>query len=262
MGFLRKLFRQPYRSLQEYIMKLLDTSGGNTKLAKNNRDIKLRVAGLSMMPDDLLCIMRWIAACALECLRSSGRGTFDSVERARQAKTDWYHEDRKAFIAQLIKEITLFEKLCIRTGVECWIRLNVLSDVRWELEQNGAIPQQFPNINFYDYTKVSKRLKKLPANYQLMFSYSKAKDYEKYVEKALQTDVPMSVVFYGPMPSTFLGREVVNGDVSDILNLYQRGKIIGLTYKVAKAKDGAEKIDPRKSDFVVDTSRIPLLIAA
>jgi hypothetical protein len=243
-------------------MKLLDTSGGNTKLAKNNKDVKLRVAGLSMMPDDTVCIMRWIAACAKECLKLAGRGTFNAVERARQAKTDWYHSDRKAFIAQLIHEITLFEKLCKKNEVECWIRLNVLSDVRWELMQNGAIPQRFPDINFYDYTKVSKRMKKLPANYQLMFSYSKAEEYQTYVEQALQTDVPMSVVFLGPMPKTFLGREVVNGDVSDILNLYQRGKIIGLTYKVAKAKAGEDKVDPRKSNFVVDTNCIPLLIAA
>ena len=243
-------------------MKLLDCSGGNTKLAKNNKDVKLRVAGLSMMPDDTVCIMRWIAACANECLKLAGRGTFNAVEQARQSKTDWYHADRKAFIAQLIHEITLFEKLCKKNGVECWIRLNVLSDVRWELMQNGAIPQRFPNVNFYDYTKISKRLKKLPANYQLMFSYSKAEDYQTYVEQALQTDVPMSVVFLGPMPKTFLGKEVVNGDVSDILNLYQRGKIIGLTYKVAKAKAGEDKVDPRKSNFVVDTNRIPLLIAA
>ena len=214
------------------------------------------------MPDDTVCIMRWIAACANECLKLAGRGTFDAVEQARQSKTDWYHSDRKAFIAQLIHEITLFEKLCKKNEVECWIRLNVLSDVRWELEQNGAIPQRFPDINFYDYTKVSKRMKKLPANYQLMFSYSKAEEYQTYVEQALQTDVPMSVVFLGPMPKTFLGREVVNGDVSDILNLYQRGKIIGLTYKVAKAKAGEDKVDPRKSNFVVDTNCIPLLIAA
>ena len=74
-------------------MKLLDCSGGNTKLKKNNKDVKLRVAGLSMMPDDILCVFRWIAACALECLKFAGRGTFDAVERARQAKSDWFHTD-------------------------------------------------------------------------------------------------------------------------------------------------------------------------
>ena len=248
-----------------WFKKLLDTSGGNNKLRKNNKDVKLRVAGLSMMPDDIVCAMRWIAACALECLRYSGRGIFDAVEMARQAKTDWYHEDREAFIAQLVKEIALFEKLCIKNGVECWIRLNVLSDVRWELEQNGAIPQRFPNVNFYDYTKIAKRLgDKLPPNYQLMFSYSKKPEYQKYVTQALKTNVPISVVFYGPIPEVFLGRRTVNGDDSDILNLYQQGKVIALTYKVAKRKKGEPKVDIRESQFVVDTrdGLIPAIKAA
>ena len=244
------------------MIKLLDTSGGNTKLAKNNKDVLIRSAGLSMMPDDDLCVFRWIAACALECLRYSGRGRFNAVMAARQAKSDWFHADPEAFLKQLIHEITLFEKLCNKSGVECWVRLNVFSDVRWELAAY-AIPQMFPNINFYDYTKHAHRLKKkLPDNYSLMFSYSKAPEYQKYVEIALQTDVPISVVFYGPMPDTFLGREVVNGDVSDIINLSQKGKIIGLTYKVVKAVAGEEKIDPLKSNFIVDTTRIPLLNAA
>ncbi len=246
-------------------MKLLDCSGGNTKLKKNNKDVKLRVAGLSMMPDDILCVFRWVAACALECLKFAGRGTFDAVERARQAKSDWFHAEKEAFIAQLIHEITLFEKLCKKNGVECWIRLNVFSDVRWELKQNGAIPQRFPNVNFYDYTKHAHRLKrKLPDNYTLMFSYSKAIEYQKYVDIALTTDAPISVVFIGPIPETFLGREVYLGDESDILNLAQRNKVIALTYKVAKRKKGEPKVDISKSNFVVDTrnSRIPLLIAA
>ena len=248
-----------------WFKKLLDTSGGNNKLRKNNKDVSLRVAGLSMMPDDIVCAMRWIAACALECLRFSGRGIFDAVEMARQAKTDWYHEDRESFIAQLVKEIALFEKLCLKNGVECWIRLNVLSDVRWELKQNGSIPQRFPNVNFYDYTKIAKRLHhKLPSNYQLMFSYSKAEDYQPYVEKALKTDVPISVVFLGPIPDIFLGRRTVNGDDSDILNLYQRNKVVALTYKVAKRKKGEPKVDIRKSEFVVDTRNglIPAIKAA
>ena len=239
-------------------MKLLDCSGGNTKLAKNNKDVKLRVAGLSMMPDDTVCIMRWIAACANECLKLAGRGTFNAVEQARQSKTDWYHSDRKAFIAQLIHEITLFEKLCKKNGVECWIRLNVLSDVRWELMQNGAIPQRFPNVNFYDYTKVAKRLTKMPRNYKLMFSYSKAPDYQGEVQKALLTDVPMSVVFYGPFPSIFMGKEVVDGDKSDILNLDARGKVVALKYKVAKGKG----IDPADHMFVVNTHMIPTVQVA
>ena len=36
-------------------MKLLDTSGGNTKLRKNNKPIEIRVAGLSLYPNDFIC---------------------------------------------------------------------------------------------------------------------------------------------------------------------------------------------------------------
>ena len=239
-------------------MKILDTTGGNTKLSKNNKDVKLRVAGASMMPDIKLCPMQVIAGCKEPCLESSGRGGFDAVKAARQAKSDWYHSDRQGFIAQLKHELTNFLKLCKKNGVQCWVRLNVLSDVQWELATNGSIPQSFPEINFYDYTKVAKRLTKMPRNYRLMFSYSKAPKYQGEVQKALLTDVPMSVVFYGPFPTTFMGKEVVDGDKSDILNLDARGKVVALKYKVAKGKG----IDPADHMFVVNTHMIPTVQVA
>ena len=139
-------------------MKLLDTSNGNTKIRKNNKDTKIRVAGLSLYPNDSLCPMRHVAQCAKPCLVSSGRGGFDNVKNGRQAKTDFYMNDRTGFIKQLKKELTNFEKLCNKTGVIPYVRLNVISDIQWELETNGAIPQSFPNINFYDYTKRAARL--------------------------------------------------------------------------------------------------------
>ena len=239
-------------------MKLLDTSGGNTKLKKNNRDVKIRVGGNSMMPNIQLCPMQVIAGCKEPCLESSGRGNFDNVKKSRQAKTDWYKSDRAGFIAQLKKELTNFVKLCKKNDVEPYIRLNVISDVQWELATNGSIPQSFPEINFFDYTKVAKRLTKMPRNYKLMFSYSKAPKYQGQVQMALKTDVPMSVVFYGPFPKTFMGKDVVDGDQSDILNLDQRGKVIGLKYKVAKGKG----IDPADHIFVVNTHLIPTVQVA
>jgi hypothetical protein len=235
-------------------MKLLDTSGGNTKLKKNNKDVTGRTAGLSMRPNINLCPMQVVAGCKEPCLEASGRGGFDSVKAARQAKTDYYMQDRVGFIAQLKQELVNFEKLCAKNGVVPYVRLNVISDVQWELATNGAIPQAFPNINFFDYTKVAKRLAKLPRNYKLMFSYSKAPAYQKQVQLALKTDVPMSVVFYGPMPTTFMGKVVVNGDNSDIENLKHKGKIIGLKYKVAKGKG----INPMEEVFIVNTNHIAL----
>ena len=231
-------------------MKLLDTSGGNMKLRKNNQDIKLRVAGLSLMPDDTICPMRNVAQCKEPCLQYSGRGNFGNVTNARQTKTDYYHQDRKEFLRQLSHELTNFEKLCRTSNVEPWARLNVISDVQWEKTTNGAIPQAFPGIQFLDYTKVAKRLGNTPTNYNLIFSWSGAAKYKPQVRKALATKAPISAVFHGPLPKTFLGREVVDGDNSDVENVFKFDKIIGLKYKLAKG----QAINTIDSVFIVNTT--------
>jgi len=239
-------------------MKLLDTNGSNTKLKKNNKPIDIRVAGLSLYPNDLVCPMRNKAKCKKPCLRASGRGAFDSVENARKGKLNYYMKDRAGFIKQLTKELINFEKLCNKNGVVPYVRLNVISDIQWELKTNGEIPQLFPNINFYDYTKIAKRLTKTPSNYKLMFSYSRAPDYQDQVRLAQKTNVPISVVFYGPMPSVFLGKKVINGDDSDIENLKHKNCIIGLKYKIAKGQG----VDPLDAPFIVNTNCISLKMVA
>ena len=92
-------------------MKLLDTSGNNTKVKKTNdfRSKKvvdkfgnyIRLASLSMRPDDILCPSRHLAGCAEPCLVSAGMGAFSNVEAGRQAKTDFFHNDREGFLDQL-----------------------------------------------------------------------------------------------------------------------------------------------------------------
>ena len=231
-------------------MKLLDTSGNNTKLRKNNKDIKIRVAGLSLYPiDTRICPYQDIAQCKAPCLSDSGFAkVYKSVNNSRKAKTDFYLNDKENFIIQLKNELYNFEKLCKKQQVTPYIRLNVISDIQWELKANGSIPQTFPGIQFYDYTKIAKRLGKTPDNYELMFSYSNAPGYQQSVKKALKTDVPISVVFFGNMmPSHFMGKEVIDGDSSDIVNLSYKNKIVGLKYKSV-----GDKINPVDSTFIVN----------
>ena len=218
-------------------MKLLDTTGDNTKLEKTNKGSEYRVAGLTLFPDDKLCPARHIAECAGPCLQSAGRGAMSNVISGRKAKAAFYHSDTAGFLDQLRKEITNFEKLCNKTGKKPAIRLNVLSDIQWE---RHGIPQEFPNVLFYDYTKISKRLGKTPSNYKLMFSYSGADKYQKHVKEALKTSVPMSVVFKGTLPETYSGRRVIDGDKSDLDNLFAGKVIVGLRAK-GKAKTDTSK---------------------
>jgi len=227
-------------------MKLLDTTGANSKLAKTNKGDKFQVAGLSLMPSKALCPWALKANCFDVCLESAGMGIFSNVKSGRQAKADFYTNDRESFLAQLCQELSNWEKLCIRKGVKPAVRLNVLSDVQWE---KHGIPQKFPGIFFYDYTKIAHRIGKTPSNYKLMFSYSGAADYAIAVEKAAQGDCPIAVVFRDSnFPATFLGRPVVNGDASDLDNVIAGRVIIGL-----KAKGKAVK---GETDFIVETNII------
>ena len=158
---------------------------------------------------------------------------------------------------QLNKEIQNFISLCIRNGESPAFRLNTISDIPWE---RYGIPQRYPQAYFLDYTKSAQRLHNLPSNYDMIFSYSQEPKYQKQGKRALLTDRPVAVVFRGfvPVGSYFLGREIVDGDLSDIKNQKQRGKIIGLKLKGNEAKKS-------KSLFIVAPSQAspaPFAIAA
>ena len=73
-----------------------------------------------------------------------------------------------------------------------------------------------------------------------MFSYSGADKYQKHVKEALKTNVPISVVFKGTLPETYSGRRVIDGDKSDLDNLFAGNVVVGLRAK-GKAKTDTSK---------------------
>lgn len=209
-------------------MQLLDTRGANPKLKKTGDAAPFRYAGLSLFPDAELCPGSKAAGCLDTCLAEQGRGRFNNVREARQNKKAFFREDRAAFLDQLHRELFNFTKLCDRTGERGAVRLNVLSDFRWE---TLGIPQAHPDLLFVDYTKRVNRLGKTPDNYRLIFSYSGRPQYRKQFAKALKTLLPIAVVFRGGLPAKFLGRPVIDGDRDDIANAFATGQIVGLTAK-------------------------------
>jgi hypothetical protein len=227
------------------VKKLLKTSGENTKIAKTITKAggAIRIASLSMMPDATICPGSKAAGCFHTCLKSAGMGAWHSVAAGRQSRTDYWHADQAGFLDQLRRELRAFVKTCKRQGLKPVARLNTISDIAWE---SHGIPQAFPEILFYDYTKRAARLGKVPANYLLMFSYSGRDQYAAQVERAEQSNAPMAVVFNGPMPEYFAGRPVIDGDESDLVNAMAGRVIVGLK---AKGKAGNDR-----SGFVVHTS--------
>jgi hypothetical protein len=176
-----------------------------------------------------LCPLADRAKCAEACLNTAGRGAMSNVQMARLRKTLFFLQYRELFMPMLIKEIG---NLSRRYGSKLLVRLNGTSDVRWE---NFGIVQAFPDVQFYDYTKIPNRV--LPANYDQTFSGSGVPEYQPIMFKAINRGLRVAMVFRteDSIPSTYAGLDVVSGDNSDIRHLDPSGVIVAL-YAKGKAK--------------------------
>ena len=195
-----------------------------------------------------LCALADKAKCHVGCLHSAGRGQMNSVQQSRANKTEWFIVDKIGYIDALINDLTKFSQKCERKGIKPCVRLNGTSDIQWE---KMGIMEQFPNIQFYDYTKIVKRAyAKLPSNYHLTLSYSEADmDYAESVYKATrETKTNMAVVFRNKhsIPKTFRGLRVVDGDKDDLRFLDPKGVVVALYAKGKATKDD--------TGFVIDVA--------
>ena len=216
--------------------------GSNAKIKKPDTGEEYIIAGLSLMPSDYaeginVCPMSKLAGCRETCLVWAGRGNMPSVVNARTRKTELYRDDRETFFMMLRGDIHAFIYDCKKHDVKPAIRLNVISDINYR-----KIIEEFPQVQFYDYTKNIKWHKKVaPANYHLTFSYSEASPkYMKLFEPVWKSSYNIAVVFKGKtLPDTYRGRKVINGDLSDHRFLDESGVVVGLLAKGKARKDNS-----------------------
>lgn len=228
-------------------MKLLST--GNPKVLKgmsqgyNTYILHLAPANVSGYET---CAKR-TAGCTAACLNLAGRGgmfkrgeSTNVIQEARKRKTKMFFENRAEFMRLLVADIELAIKQSKRLGLTPVFRLNGTSDLAWEkYEVPGArnIFELFPTVTFYDYTKIlGRKVKDIP-NYHLTFSAADGNDAD--VVKAIQQGYNIATVFgikkTLPMPETYMGLPVFNGDESDLRFLDPHGVVVGL-YAKGKAK--------------------------
>ena len=186
-----------------------------------------------------LCPMAQTAGCEKACLYSAGRGRFSNVQAARIRKTMLWRDNRALFLNQLEQDIDKFAAYCRKRALSPAIRLNGTSDIRFE---RFGIMQNFPGVQFYDYTKdVSRAYKTLPDNYHLTLSYSEANDeYAERVAMAVaDTGRNMAVVFRNrhAIPATFRGFPVLDGDKDDLRFLDKPGHVVALYAKGDAKRD-------------------------
>ena len=110
-----------------------------------------------------------------------------------------------------------------------------------------GILQEFPTVQFYDYTKVFKRMEmyckgQMPSNYHL--TYSLNEDNKDLAFEVLKMKGNISMVFRKYLPTEYEGYQVVNGDESDLRFLDKKNCIVGLIAKGDAKKDS--------SGFVLD----------
>jgi len=196
------------------------------------------------------------AGCAAACLYSAGRGAFNSVQRARIAKTKLFHSNPRAFVEMLALDIAALERKAIKSGMTPAVRLNGTSDLPWENlkgEIGVSLMERFPSVQFYDYTKNPARAiaygqGKMPTNYHITFSRSESNS--GAVLSVIDTPTNVAAVFDTPkgqpLPFTWAGREVIDGDLTDIRFWDKSNVIVGL-----RAKGNAGKAD--ESGFVISS---------
>ena len=215
------------------MFKLLSTA--NPKIQKGTKMGYLSFI-LHLAPADLsgheVCPKR-TAGCTAACLNTAGRGgmfkrgeTTNMIQKARIRKTVMYFEQRDLFLATLEADIRKAIKFAEKQGLIPVFRLNGTSDL--SVEKWGII-EKFPQVQFYDYTKVlGRKVAHLP-NYHLTFS--RADGNAADVPKAVAQGMNVAVV-YDRIPEG-----VFSADETDLRFLDPKVGIIGLKAKGRAKKD-------------------------
>lgn len=232
-------------------MKLLST--GNPKTLKGQKQ-GFNTFILHLAPATLsgyeTCPKR-TDGCSAACLNTAGRGGMfkkgeftNMIQQARIRKTKQFFENRDAFMVDLVKDIILGIKQSIKQNLVPVFRLNGTSDLafeKYEVVRDGVkfdnIFKAFPEVVFYDYTKILGRKIQGLSNYSLTFSAADGNDVD--VLKAMAQGYNVATVFglkkTEPMPEFYNGKPVFNGDESDLRFLDPKGVVVGL-YAKGKAK--------------------------
>lgn len=219
-------------------MKLLST--GNPKLLKGEKKGYLSFI-LHLSPANVsgyeTCPKR-TAGCTAACLNTAGRGgmfrkgeTTNVIQEARKRKTRMFFEQREQFLVDLEADIRLGIKQAEKKGMIPCFRLNGTSDIAWE---KYGIIEKFPEVQFYDYTKMRNRKVSHLKNYHLTFSKADGNDVD--VRLAASAGMNVAAVFKS-IPETYIGRPVINGDDTDLRFLDPKNVIVGLKAKGKAKKD-------------------------
>ena len=215
-------------------MKLLTAEIASPKLAKHEAsNYYTAILYLAGAGDTRLCPASTEGCRAVCLVTEAGRGTFDNVKQARQARTNLLFDKRDEFLTILRADIKSVIRKATKLGKTPAIRLNGGSDLDW-----SEIYAEFPTVQFWEYTKrpdLALKLNKLP-NVQATYSHNEHTT-NRIMGAMLANGINIAMVFDlwsrkgGDLPANVGSVPVIDGDVHDLRFLDPKGVIVGLRLK-------------------------------
>ena len=236
-------YKQILRSLGLPYRPILGESSAKTI---KSEEIGFLTGIVYLTPDDELCPLARLAGCLAPCLKSAGRGAFNSVQKARAEKTRFFKENRQAFLLSLCADTWTLVRKARKLGMIPLVRPNGTSDIPFEnfiVWEGKTIFQLFPDITWYDYTKhPSRNLDgKTAGNYDLTYSFSALTPKPISIKGLTNHHNRRAAVVFQKredIPDTFRGWPVVDGDNTDVRHIEPDGVVVAL-YAKGKAKHDA-----------------------
>lgn len=260
----------------------------NYKTAKGHPEVNVAVKAVALAPHQLwwenvgkhwdfdpttLCVGASVE-CMRSCLIFTGQNAADiHNDRIKLARTSWFMQEPDAFGVVLMDAVRKHRDRSLRDGSVPMVRLNLLSDIPWELVFPELF-EAFPDVQFYDYTKVPGRI--VPDNYDLTFSFSgrnldycdseidefgrkvacvflpdrwRVMSWEGDVLDEAETRNKAQLILRksgdkgyvtAEFPQVFMGLETVDGDKSDARPLDPSPRVVALAYKQPKLRSAAK----------------------
>lgn len=202
--------------------------------------------------------------CRMACLNTSGRAAMEvvtgstKISNSRNIKTRLFYENTAYFMQWLIAEIKRDKAKTEAKGQTYAVRLNCTSDIDWAnvIVDGKTIFEIFPDVQFYDYTKNWNKFKNIAPNYHLTFSYTgkNANVAKSLLKQGFNVAVVFNTKVNKPLPKSFAGYDVIDGDLTDYRPSDGNGVIVGLRFKlIGDKKVQAEAL---KSVFIVDENNL------
>lgn len=191
-----------------------------------------------------VCNKEYSKNCRENCLMGSGQNKVNrlsttsnkgSIDKSRNLKTRLFFANRKVFMQLMIEEITREMRKAHARGHEFSVRINATSDINpiTFAFEGKTLFELFPQVMFYDYTKVPSRIElaNRVANYDITWSIDGDEENEKVGIEYLKKGGRVAVVFgTETLPKKWHGFDVIDGDKYD-MRYHDGNVVVGLKFK-------------------------------